>query len=219
MNCPELEQELMSLLDGNPAALTEAVRDHARQCPHCRELLAGAELLRTLPQDQPLTPVAGFAERVTTAVLQEQRRTLRLRWSFALAAAASVLLAIGIWQGINWAGKLGVQPEIVEHVPAPTPPPPSSPPPSLQQAREIGLASLERTRQAAEDAARRASILMPPAGELAATNLAVQPPSVPVPDMGKSVSDGLEPVTKSTRRAFDVWLNLIPMGGDDKPGL
>jgi hypothetical protein len=46
------------------------------------------------------------------------------------------------------------------------------------------------------------------------------PPARSLREAGQSVSAGLEPVTSSARRAFDMFLReLPPVGAEDKPGL
>ena len=221
MICPDFHNQVQSLLDGDTVGFDEAARHHVKQCTACRDLSIAAELLRTLAHEPEIMPPAGFADRVVTLVLvlRERGRQVRLRWWSVSAAAAAILLAIGLW---SLRDLLTLPPGAAEVVKKLEDPPrmDASAPPSFTQAREVGRLALERSRQAAEDAARQASILMPPTSELTTPHLtvAMDRADVPIGDVGKSVSDGLEPVTKSTRRAFDAWLNLLPMGGDEKPG-
>jgi hypothetical protein len=217
MKCPEFHQQLQAVLDGGVTGPDEAARAHLRSCPSCRELSGAAELLRSLPSQPELLPPPGFTERVVAGVLWDRRRQNRVRWWSVSAVAAAVLIGVGLWSMARLLNPPPAQPDVAKNDSSP---PRLDTPPSLDQARALGRNTLERTRQAAEDAARQASILMPPTSELSTPHLAgLDPVDVPMAEVGKSVSDGLEPVTKNTRRAFDAWLNLLPMGGDDKPGL
>jgi len=212
MNCHEFDQLLMSRLDGSTVPLPPAVQAHLKDCSRCRELLILGDRLRAIPVATPGGPGPGFSDRVVLAVQVERRRRTFRRWAVGLSAAAAALLAIFAWQGLNWPANPNLP---LAH--KPSEPRPDVPPPSLQQARDLGQASIERTRLLAEDAAKQASVLLASTEDLMPAQLNMAP--TPVPDVGKSVSEGLEPVTKSTRRAFDAWLNLLPRGGDEKPGL
>ncbi len=100
MNCEEFERNLQQQVDGGSSAANETdVRQHVQNCPACRDLEEGFRLLtQAFTATRPPQPPQGFSERVLDAF--EKDRAVHPRWrlpALGLAAAASLLLALGWW--------------------------------------------------------------------------------------------------------------------------
>jgi hypothetical protein len=219
MNCHDFEKWLQSCLDGEQSLFASgSASDHARTCAPCRDLHAAALLLaQVVGHELLLMPPPGMTERIVRRVLQERRARIRVRWAAGLAAAAAIVMAI--WLGY---GLMPDQQPVAPIVEGPPPAPPAPVEPSIPlQAREATAAAIDLTRQVARSTMDQASVLMPPPDLLSTSQLTDRvEPDVEVEAVGKSVRNGLEPVTTSTRRAFDAWLNLLPTPGEQtKPGL
>ncbi len=210
MNCRELEERLHELLDGGVLAPEPAeVRAHRESCASCRELFAAARRLERGLRAMPAPAVpAGFTERAAGRVLLGPRgygaRSLSPRWWLA-AAAALLLAGLGFWGA--WQLRVGDRPgagPLVE----------KAPPPSLrQELAEASDATLRLTRSLVRDAADHAGILVPTADRLPAPDL---PPRIetsvaPLREAGRTVATGLEPVTHSARRAWDMMVRDLPI--------
>src|SRR5947209_804649 len=100
--CSDMGTAFQALLDGNAAALSAALEEHRASCSQCNQnYRAALELVRALPRLPRAELPAGFADRVTNAVLADRAitptpgRTVRraLAW---LAIAACVAAMIGV---------------------------------------------------------------------------------------------------------------------------
>ncbi len=219
MNCPDFAHKVEEYLDGCKALRT-VLADHAAECPGCRELLAWADRIVSLPPPEPTTPAPEWTERVVQSVLRD-RRMRRQRRTVAFALAASLVLAALILPILRWtttpdANPTPVVAENAKPQPIPEQPRESVPELSLGPALRFGPASLEATRNLASEAARQATSLAAGAPGLRPK---AEPRADPVADLGRNATGGLEPVVRSTRRAFDAWLDLLPVSTDEKPGL
>lgn len=219
MNCPDFAHKLEEYLDGS-RDLRAVLADHAVGCPSCRELLAWADRIVTLPPSEPPDPTPEWTQRVVQAVLRD-RRARRRRRTVAFALAASLVLAALILPILRWTATPVVNPMPIVAKNADPPPIPEQPPEpvpelSLGPALRFGPASLEATRNLASEAARQAASLSAGAPGLRPK---ADPRADPVADLGRNATGGLEPVVRSTRRAFDAWLDLLPVTTDEKPGL
>lgn len=226
MNCRDFAELLERYLDG-AADLRPELAIHAAACSDCREQLLLADRLAQLPRTPSLEPPPEWTARVVQAVLRDWRQRLtRQRWA-VMALAASVLVAVGIGFWIRFGGRTGEPvPQLVQQThPEPAPPqltePSREPVPqlTLAPALRFGQVSLDTTRNLAADAARQVA-------HLTAGPADIQPPPMgpdlmpkAIPDMSRSVSESLDPMVRSTRRAFDAWLDLLPVPLQEKPGL
>ncbi|MCS6976122.1 MAG: hypothetical protein NZM31_03800 [Gemmatales bacterium] len=223
MNCHDFARKLETYLDGG-SELRPALADHAGQCPSCREQLAWADRLLALPFAEPVTIHPEWTEQVVQAVLRDRRLRRRRRWAMTLAAAACLLLALLAQPLLRGTGQPQTEPgplvaENQPSAPKPEPPPPPLPDLTLGSALRFGPTSLEATRNFASEAARQASSLTAAAPPIRPAPRRVDPVPDPMADLGRNASEGLEPVVRSTRRAFDAWLDLLPMPTEEKPGL
>ncbi len=124
MNCTEYQEQLAAHLDGIlDAESNAACRQHAAQCPDCRELEeSGARLQRMLSRRGPMTADVALVDSVMDRIRKQESqeiekeserstfmsRLLKWRWSFGMGAVASmavlVLFAILMTPSVQVAG-------------------------------------------------------------------------------------------------------------------
>jgi anti-sigma factor RsiW len=206
MNCSECLDLLAERLDGAAAAPRAELERHLAECAACRQRAAAArrlgEGLRLLA---PPAPPAGLTERVVAGVLAERRRRTRLaRWARAAVAVAAGVLVIVL---------------VSENRPRPTPPPPDVVTPaesiSLRSSvAEAGSAVVSLTRRTADETVGQGRLLVPVVAQAPPEEFVplppMDPPAGPLREAGQGLSAGLEPVTSSARRAFDLFLREVP---------
>lgn len=103
MTCDEFEQALQRQADGVAAGNEALVREHARNCAGCRELEDGFRLvLQGFTVGRIPVPSDNLTDRIMAAI-DVRSPTVRLRRAIGwLAAAATLLAAIGLW---SWQSK------------------------------------------------------------------------------------------------------------------
>jgi hypothetical protein len=218
MNCPECQDLLQQRLDGTPPADPADLDRHLASCPDCRAWHAAAGRLEAgLHLLPPVVVPADLAGWIAGRVLGERRAARRRRaWLGAgLALAASVLLVFVLARGRPPVGPAPVV-EAPEH----------GGKESLRDSvSEAGSAVVSLTRRTAGETVGQGELLLPPVvarpnlDEVAASG-AMGPPVRSLRAAGQGVSEGLEPVTSSARRAFDLFLSEIPpMESETKQGL
>jgi hypothetical protein len=223
MNCLACETLLQDRLDGAPSDPNgAALAGHLASCPVCRERYAAAtrleEGLRLLPP--PALP-SGMCRRLVAAVLAERRgRLRRQRWArVAVGLAAAVLVFV----------------LLDKQRPQPLSLPPSSPREvvvadaptgSLRESvTEASSAVVNLTRRTADETVGNTRLLLPMMVTSASMDEAPMPSPMDPPvrslrEAGQGLSAGLEPVTSSAKRAFDLFLREVPpMETENKPGL
>jgi hypothetical protein len=227
MNCPAWQDLLQQHLDGQagPAALDR----HLRDCPDCaagaadvRRLLAGLALLR------PPTPPADLADRLVARLCAEARARQVRPWRrrlaalAGLAAAAVVLLALGLWFSWPITGR-PLDPQATQG-PRPHEPPG---PPLREPVARAGQAVAALTSRTAGDTVDRTTTLFPLVGRSPLDPLPKEPADVgpklePLREAADGVSAGLAPVTDSARRAVNLFFRDLPRGSgpaaENKPG-
>lgn len=214
MNCHEWQSQWQAMLDGDAPRTGDAVwRAHAKYCPSCRELQETAERLlsslRSLPRP---APPRLFADSVVTAFQREQGvlRHQRL-WLSVGAVLAAAMVVFGMAR-LYFHPAADSKSEIAAS---------AVPPLSLEsQFADARSATVDLGRRVARDTVRQASLFLPSADRwsgFGSDTAAEQPTTVPVREMGRTVSDSLEPVTSSTRRAFHMFRRLLPPTEIDKP--
>lgn len=221
MNCLECQERLQDFLDGmRPELDREGVNAHLRDCAPCRELFDAAELFRVhigrLPQPQPS---AHLSARIVSTIAQNRQRLRRWRW--VSAAAAAVLLFGAGW----WTARSLWKPEspapVVQAPPTPLlkegPASPGSPPSFHSQLDEARLATIGLTRAMAEDTQKQIRFLVPKVPEPALPS-PVGPSPLPYREVTRTMANGLEPVTDSARRAWDMLWRLLPPPEPEKKG-
>ncbi len=215
MNCRIAHDLLQQSLDGAPIESPEWLT-HLQQCAECRALAsAGRRLqdgLRLLTS--PLPP-PGLTERIVQRVLLERRRARRRRLATGLALAAGLLLALTL--RINWYGPphgLDVAPQepVAKSVPGRTE---QTTPTLRQSAAELSEVFAELSSETAKETvgqtSRWVSSVPRPSWEGLEIRPTLEPPTHPLREAGEGLSEGLEPVAKSARRALDLFLRELPM--------
>jgi hypothetical protein len=238
MNCLEWRAHWQDALDERVSGGGDDWLAHLKECPACRELHdSAARMLSALAAAAHPPPPANFADRVLAAVRAGKRQQWQRRWLgvAGLAAAALVLWGVArLFVSLPGAGpgasaehaqnglgpRTSSQPEIGVR-------PPTSP--SLEaQLADAGSATVDMTKRLARDTMRQAALFVPPlddgAGSLRIRWPGLEPmggadavQAVPVQQVSRSVADSLEPVTSSTRRAFNMFWRLLPPTEIDKP--
>ncbi len=210
MNCRDFHQLLQERLDGRDFDPAPAFDEHLHACPACAGLHGAtgrlAEGLRLLA---PPVPPPDLADRIVARVLR--KRLLRpptRRVTVPLTVAACLLIAIAA--RLYWphnptpAGKPGSD-SVVEQKKRPVPEPMDIRE-SVDEAKKAVVALTTRTADEAVDRARR---LLPSATTPPEPH-PTKPPAQALREAGEGVSEGLEPVTNSARRAVDLFLRELP---------
>lgn len=220
MTCHDFHERLQHWLDGAGIDGPADFEAHARDCSACRELHQAARQLRAaLRLVSAPTPPAGLSQRIVARTLAARQRQTRLRERLVIfAMAASVLLSV--IGGYLWLRQRtpSVTQELVDNrrVPATL-----SATPSLRDSVvEAGTAVVNLTKRTADDTVEPTRFLwslpVPRAGldDTAALQKTLEPPARSLRRASQSVTMGLEPVTSSARRAFDLFLReLSPTDG------
>jgi hypothetical protein len=224
MNCDVAHELLQQCLDGTPIESPEWL-EHLRQCSDCRSLAYAARHLQDgLHRCTAPLPPPGLAERIAERVLLDRRRArrrTRRRFAVSLALAAAVILALTL--RLDWRGKPGVT-EALSHESASLAPsrsqqakdePKKKPATTLSEsAAEVGEVFTGLRNQTADETLgqTRRWVSNVPSPALPKVDLtAMGSPTRPLREAGEGVSQGLEPVTKSARRAVDLFLRELPM--------
>lgn len=102
MTCTDYERHILLDASGElPRGADAALRGHLAECAHCREFAADLGFLQQRRAQQPSAPEA-VIRRVQTAAQHPGRRVRYQLFSLPvrslMAAAASLLLAVGLWQ-------------------------------------------------------------------------------------------------------------------------
>lgn len=215
MNCQVAHELLQQTLDGSPIESPEWL-EHLRDCADCRALTsAGRRLqdgLRLLPAPPPPPDLSErIVERVRQDRLRAQRRTRR-RWAVSLALAAGLLIALSL--RLDWhtsrTGTTG-EPTLPEHSLAQRQ---RSEPTLRESAAQLGEVFAELSNETAKETVGETNrwVSNVPKPDLPRIDLtAMESPTRPLREAGEGVSEGLEAVTTSARRAVDLFLRELPM--------
>lgn len=223
MNCQTCQAHLHEELDGGAPA---ELREHLESCPECKSLFHAARVLQRGLRRMPAPVVPpGLGDVIFKNILADRRARQRLRWLTAgLAAAAAILLAIGIpmyWPTTPLPSTPNQPGPMVE---IPTTPKASQATPSLQDSMtEMGTAVVSLTSRTAEETVGQSRLLLPVVSGPVMQELnldATLAPMVPLREAGQGLAAGLEPVSTSARRAIGLFLrDLPPLEAEAKPGL
>ena len=98
VNCEHVWREVSNYLDGEVAPeLRAAIEEHLRGCKHCTAVVEGLRNVVQLYGDERMTEVPlGFSRRLHQRLEGDMSRNRRTFLGWAVAAAASVLVAGGI---------------------------------------------------------------------------------------------------------------------------
>jgi anti-sigma factor RsiW len=218
MNCDESHDLLQQTLDGTLIESPEWLA-HLRHCNECRALaLAGRRLQDGLRLLAAPVPPPDLAERIAARVRLKRRRARR-RWVAALAFAASMLMALGL--RITWPGRTPEDDARPSQTAAKNEPAREEKAASTlrESAAELGEIFTSLGSQTAEETVgqTRRWVSNVPSAALPQVDLtAMEPPTQPLRQAGEGVSEGLEPVTTSARRAVDLFLRELPMETEPK---
>jgi hypothetical protein len=233
MNCDVAHDLLQQCLDGTPIESPEWLA-HLRQCADCRSLTAAGRRLQdglhrlTSPSSPP-----GLAERIAERVLLDRRRArrgARRRLAVSLALAASLILALSFrldWRVSPSSSEVRPLEAVAKNGPDGTSVlpihtgnrqnvgPTQLPSPTLSEsAAEVGEVFTVLRNQTADETLgqTRRWVSSVPSPALPKVDLtAMGSPTRPLLEASEGVSQGLQPVTNSARRAVDLFLRELPM--------
>ena len=106
MSCHQMHETISAYLDGELSAdEREAFGKHLESCSDCRRELADQERLWTFlgsfEEDQVSVGLTRRILESTVGPRRKRGRSHRLRWAVPVAAAASLLVAAGVWHHFN----------------------------------------------------------------------------------------------------------------------
>ena len=214
MNCPESKAFLQCRLDGRSNSQMEPpeLQMHLAACRSCRELHAVASrLIEGLALMPSFEPPAHLADLITGRVLRGRRRYRQLL-TLVTVLAATMLLALTVYS--RKFGSIVIRGSVGQVAYAP--PHSTTSVPINQSALEVGqaFASLaQRTAGATIDQSRLLMPLVVPAGDVSLSRVQLpysQQPANYFQESALGVSQGLEPVTSSARRALNLFLREVP---------
>lgn len=232
MNCLEVQDALQEMLDRGAALVSPEVTAHLAECAACRELNVAAQTLvqglTLLPKPQP---AALLTQSIVASVLAEHRqRVVRTRRRVALTAglAASIVLALLVGWFLQppapekWTGPLNSKGPDPFSGAGEKPPPQSPEAPKLVQRTEDARAAVASlSGRVADETKEQAKLLMAVADslELPMTSLPalsrfdepLDPAAKSLREATQTVASGVEPITRSARRAFTFFVNEMPM--------
>jgi hypothetical protein len=210
MTCRAWEELLQQHLDGEPDG---ALQRHLLDCPHCAaQRPAIVRLLEGLSRLTPVPPPVALAGRIERDLITEARARSVGRWRVragilaGLAAAAALLLTIGLW---SWKPPSRTPDDSVVQNPDP-------PPPLRESVTRAGDAVTTLTFNAAQDTSKQASTFIPAIKEstdpLTRTPTPVEPRiEQPLREATDGASNGLAPVADSARRAVSLFFRDLPL--------
>jgi len=221
MNCPESRDLLQRRLDSSAFSNVHmpALERHLAGCRPCRELHTAATRLREgLAQLCRAEPAIDLSERIQNKVLQARRQSTR-RLALAAAVAASLLLAFMLYSrrttSVDAPGPSTERAHLVV-------PRQSAPLPLNENALEVGHAVASLAQRTAGEAVGQSRLLFPfiAPGELGQAEAVAKgdspvasasrdEPANTLQEFTLGVSQGLEPVTNSARRALDLFLREV----------
>jgi hypothetical protein len=210
--CLEFEAVTNAVLDRDlpPSALESP---HASECPACRELAGSVQMLLSALASPLPAPPDGFAFRVVAAAVRDRKRQLRLRWAKragGLAVAAAVVLAVYLGTKPPVATPA---PEVAIVVPKPEPIPTPRPARVSDKLAEAGEAFAAITQRTADEALTPTRNLFPMPEPVALPHVPeIVPETDPLAQLPGAAKAGLEPVTSSAKRAWNVFVRDVVPG-------
>jgi hypothetical protein len=230
MKCAECRDLLQQEADGEELLGRSVLEQHLRACAACRAFQTGlARIAEAVRHDALPTPSPEFQARLFDAVLADRAHPpvkptgqtgSSTTWAVVLALAASVLVGLGLYL---WRPGTppGPAPDVVEKLPVAPEPVPGN---LRESVREAGSALTALTNRTADEVVEQTRKLIPSVPTPALPTLdpmgpLVEPPGRTFAQAGQVVADGIQPVTDSARRAFDLFLRELPLGPEANPGL
>lgn len=115
MRCPEIEK-LILLQDAGKlsAARAEKLAAHLLGCADCRDFQQALRAVRTVPDvlEEPGAAVVNNVLREARCRAPQSRRVVHFGLKPALAMAASLVIALGLFLTANQPGKVGLELEV-----------------------------------------------------------------------------------------------------------
>ncbi len=218
MNCLECVEILQKQLDGANVP-GETLHAHLATCDECRERFAAAELLRAALKTKPRPQLtANFAQQMAARVVRDRlKRRTRLRRSlFVTAALAASVLFVFLF--ITWSQPSPVNPgPVAKQDDTKKPPPAPVPDPKQDDTRQAFASYSERIVGKTREHARILLTAANPLEQLPAGTLAnLDPAAESLIEASRDVTDRVQTVTHSARRAFDYFAREIPMWDSSK---
>lgn len=222
MNCVRAHELLQQSLDGTWIESPEWL-EHVRDCGDCRALASAARCLQAgLRHIAAPLPSPDLSTRIVEQVLRERRtarRRTQRRWAVGLALAASLLVALMLRYQKSPSANDMPNPPVTHNAPerqektAPT---------LRESAAELGELFATLTNQTADETLGQtrnfvANVPSPTLPKVELTSL--ETPTRPLREAGEGVSEGLEPVTTSARRAVGLFLRELPPMETEANGL
>jgi hypothetical protein len=217
MNCHVAQDLVQQNLDGTPIESPEWLA-HLHQCAECRTLAtAGRRLQDGLRLLAVPLPPPDLAERIVERVLLDRRRArrrLQRRWAMGLALAAGLLVALTLrlnWRGSPTGSAIAPPEQLAKNVPVEMEKKALT---LRESAAELGEVFAELSNETTEETVgqTRRWVSNVPSPTLPKVDLAaIEPPTHPLREASEGLSEGLEPVTTSVRRAVDLFLRELPM--------
>lgn len=221
MECSKYHDLVQRRLDGRRAVDER----HVAECSECRAWLAAVERLEEgLRARRPPVPPGGLTERIVVGVLSQHRRRRRVlyRRLVPLGLAAGLLLAVLGAYALPLtpsAQKVVVTTWRVDESPAKH----SGDPALNRNVEEAGsalAALLSRTTDQALIEGRAlfpTTVFVPALPKTGNWRAPLEQPVESLRTAGQGVSNGLEPVTSSARRAVHYFLQEIPTKEPSQP--
>jgi hypothetical protein len=220
MTCRAWQHLLQQHLDGpGGAGAAGALEEHLGGCPDCvAQQAAVARFLTGLALLRPAAPPADLCDRLTrracAEVVRGRTRQRRVLAFTALAAAAAVLVALGVrWGGPGGgAGERPPAPRVAARQPE------ERVRPLRDELADAGNAVAALTAREVGKTREQTRSLLPVLTAPAFEPLAAVPaPVEPLRDASSNVSGNLAPVTESFGRAVGLFFRDLPMGKGAAP--
>jgi predicted anti-sigma-YlaC factor YlaD len=227
MNCLECQAWLQEMLDGAAPARSPELEAHIAQCADCREQHAAARQLldgiAALPKPEA-SPL--LTATVVAAALSDRRRrqhVMRVRVLVTAALAASVLLLL--YMGYLLPSRpTPHQDKIADKGQQPDPAPPQAadaPARLTRSADDARQAVTALTERVADTTRSQAKLLLAVANPLELTPMGLpdlrdwdeplDPAARSLQEAGQGVAEGIEPMTRTARRAWDYLVKELPV--------
>jgi hypothetical protein len=225
MTCRAWQDLLQRHLDGEGPP--EALDRHLHDCADCAaQTTVLRRLLDGLGRLKPATPPAHLCERLVGRLCAERRVRRRMPWRrigslASLAAAAALLVAVGVWSWRPITGKPAHLGQGFTEAPRPADEPA---PPLRDSMNRAGQAVAALTSRTASDTVETTTTLLPLVGGSALGPLAnppavIEPTAEPIREAVDGVSSGLAPVADSARRAVHLFFRNLPMPPGNGPAV
>jgi hypothetical protein len=216
MNCPESLELLQQRLDGAPFGANPALEQHLAECATCRERHGAARRLLDVLKGTPRAVAApGLAARVVkTALRDRQRRQRRVRRSLYVTAGLAAAILLMLLAG--YLDRRAGNDSPVGPGPAVGPVAKAADKDVTKDAPPPSIATL--SGKLADKTLDQAKVLWTAANPVEGMPVAELPnvadpgpAAEPIRQAKQEVSEGLQAVSRSARRAFDYFSPMLDL--------